>query len=133
MLLATNANGRTSAAARKAAAEPWLAVERATNGYIIRDAAAHEIWLVANDDWLDAAAGLLDEMNGRLGSAGDGYEERQVTILVEPGEQWLLANPTLCRHARVRSTSKGTSGVWACICGVEFVPIARPVEVKAAA
>jgi hypothetical protein len=133
MLLGTNPNVRMSASTRKLASEPWLAVERASNGYIVRDSAAREIWLVADDDWLEAAAGLLHEMNDRLGSAGDGYEERRVMVAVEPGEQWLLANPTLCRHTRVRNASQGAPGVWACICGVEFVPIARPVEMKAAA
>jgi hypothetical protein len=133
MLLGSNPTGRLSTSARKVAIEPWLAVERASNGYIVRDTAAREIWLVADDDWLDAAAGLLHEMNGRLGSAGDGFEERRVKVAIEPGEQWLAANPSLCRHTRVRNTSQGASGVWACICGVEFVPIQRSAEMKAAA
>jgi hypothetical protein len=133
MLVGSNPNMRVSASVRKVAIEPWLSVERASNGYIVRDSAAREIWLVAGDDWLEAAAGLLDEMNGRLGSAGDGYEERRVRVAVEPGEQWLVANPALCRHTSVRNTSQGAAGVWACICGVEFLPILRPVEAKVAA
>jgi hypothetical protein len=132
MLLATNLGGRPSASARKVATEPWLTVERASNGYIVRDSAAHEIWLIADDDWLEAAAGLLVEINGRLGSSGDGYEERQVTVMVEPGDQWLAANPNECPHTKVRNTSQGASGLWACICGVEFVPVARPMQMKAA-
>lgn len=133
MLVSTTASKRAAVVAPAPATVPWLWIERATNGYLIRDSAAAETWLIANEDWLAAAAALLAEINGRLGSAGDTYEERQVFVSVEPGDHWLRSNPDKCRHERVHNTSHGESGLWVCICGVEFVPIARPVEMKAAA
>jgi hypothetical protein len=111
----------------------WLVIERAGNGYLVRDAAANETWLIAHEDWLDAAVGLLREVNERLGSAGDAYDERTVAVMVEPGAHWLHANPDACQHERVRNTSGGSAGVWACVCGVEFVPVARPRKIEVAA
>lgn len=133
MLVAAMNGHPGSRSSRSTGAIPWLAIERATNGYLVRDTAAGDVWLIADDDWFEAAAELLAEINGRLGSAGDGYDERRITVTVEPGERWLLANPDDCRHARVLNRSSGTPGVWACICGLEFVPVRGPTEAEAAA
>lgn len=133
MLVSTTPAKRAAAVAPAPATVPWLWIERATNGYLVRDSAVNETWLIADEDWLNAAAELLAEINGRLGSAGDTYEERRVLVTVEPGDNWLRSNPDECPHERVRNTSNGASGLWACTCGVEFVLVARPVQVKAAA
>jgi hypothetical protein len=133
LVSAASAQGKTRAAARQTGATPWLAIERASNGYLVRDSAASEVWLIAHDDWFEAAAELLAEINGRLGSAGDGYDERRVSVNVEPGERWLAANPDECLHDTVLNRSYGVSGVWSCICGLEFVPAPHPRAEEAAA
>ena len=133
LMSASPAPARKAAAAPHPATIPWLWIERASNGYLVRDAAANETWLIADEDWLDAAADLLAEINSRLGSEGDAYDERRVRVTVEPGTHWLPANRDECVHRRVQSTSGGASGVWACVCGVEFVPLARPADLEVVA
>jgi hypothetical protein len=133
MLTMTTSHAKSGGSSRSTGATPWLAIERATNGYLVRDAAAGEIWLIADDDWFEAAAELLAEINGRLGSDGDGYDERRVRVTVEPGDRWLEANPDDCLHDRIFNRSYGASGLWRCICGLEFAPILRPAEGEAAA
>ncbi len=130
---ATEAAGRASASARRIDPTPWLSVERATNGYLVRDSAAREIWLIADDSWLEAAAELLAEINGRLGSDGDTYDERRGVVSVEPGDRWLAANPDDSLHDRVLNRSYGASGLWACTCGIEFVPAPHPAHGESAA
>jgi hypothetical protein len=132
LVAATKGLSNGPRSARPAGAIPWLAIERATNGYLVRDAAAGEVWLIAHDDWFEAAAELLAEINERLGSSGDAYDQRRVRVAVEPGERWLAANPDECLHDRVLNLSYGVSGVWACVCGLEFVPAPRPAEQEAA-
>lgn len=129
----TPAPARKPAAAPHPTTIPWLWIERASNGYLVRDAAVNETWLIADDDWLEAAAELLAEINNRLGSVGDGYDERRVRVTVEPGEHWSRTNQAECLHDRIQNTSGGASGLWACVCGLEFVPVARPLQVKAVA
>jgi hypothetical protein len=133
LVAAANAPSKTRRPSRQTGPTPWLAIERASNGYLVRDSAAGEVWLIADDDWFEAAAELLAEINGRLGSAGDGYDERRVTVNVEPGERWLAANPDECLHDRVLNRAYGVSGVWSCICGLEFVPAPHPTIEEAAA
>ncbi|HYK95251.1 MAG TPA: hypothetical protein VE011_05195 [Candidatus Dormibacteraeota bacterium] len=129
----TKAQSSGPRSSRQVGPTPWLAIERAANGYLVRDAGAGEVWLIAHDDWFEAAAELLTEINDRLGSSGDSYDERRVKVVVEPGERWVAANPDECLHDRVLNISYGVSGVWACSCGLEFVPAPRPAEVEAAA
>jgi hypothetical protein len=133
LVAATKGQGTGLRSSRQLGPTPWLAIERATNGYLVRDSAAGEVWLIADDDWFEAAAELLAEINDRLGSSGDSYDERRVKVAVEPGERWLAANPDECLHDRVLNLSYGVSGVWACSCGLEFVPAPRPDEGEAAA
>jgi hypothetical protein len=133
MLMSATRSDKRTASSPIPTTTPWLVIERAANGYLVRDAAVNETWLIAHEDWLDAAAGLLEEVNGRLGSDGDAYDERRVAVIVEPGAHWLDASPDTCPHDRVRSTSGGELQVWACACGTEFVPVARPRKVEVAA
>jgi hypothetical protein len=128
MLATTKEQRDVLASSQPTGATPWLAIERATNGYLVRDSAAREIWLIADEDWLEAAAELLAEINSRLGSAGDTYDERRVMVTLEPGERWLAAKPEDCKHDRIRNRSLGASGRWACACGLEFVPAPRSAE-----
>jgi hypothetical protein len=130
---ATEAAGRAPASARRIDPTPWLAIEPATNGYLIQDSAAGEVWLIADDDWFEAAAELLAEINGRLGNVGDGYDERRVTVNVEPGDRWLAFNSDECLHDRVLNPSYGASGLWSCSCGLEFIPAPRSARGEAAA
>lgn len=132
LVSATPPAARKRVAAPNPTTVPWLWIERATNGYLVRDAAVNETWLIADDDWLEAAADLLAEINDRLGSRGEVYDARRVVVSVEPGEHWLQANPAECLHRRVRNTSPGASGLWECVCGVEFTPVADGVNVEVA-
>jgi hypothetical protein len=133
LVTATKALANGVRTARRGGATPWLAIERATNGYLVRDSAAGEVWLIAHDDWFQAAAELLAEINGRLGSAGDGYDERRVAVTVEAGDRWLANHPEECSHDRVLNRAYGVSAVWACVCGLEFVPAPRSAEEEVAA
>lgn len=133
LVSATNGQSKGLRSSRQLGPTPWLAIERATNGYLVRDSAAGEVWLIADDGWFEAAAELLAEINDRLGSSGDGYDERRVIVNVEPGASWLQANPDECLHDRVLIRSYGVSGTWACTYGLEFVPAPRSAEGEAAA
>jgi hypothetical protein len=111
---------------RSESERPWLIIERAFNGYFLRDASVGESWVIPEDDRIDAALDLLADINLRLGTAGTDDDDRRVVLGVEPGNLWLKAHAERCPHAVVRSASEAEADGWACGCGVEFVPVTSP-------
>jgi hypothetical protein len=103
--------------------ETWLAIEMAANGYVLRDAASRETWVIGDADPLDAAASLLIELNERLGTVGRPGHERRVVVTIEPGDDWLRAHPRHCQHLAIRKHVTEDSERWVCVCGLEFAPL----------
>jgi hypothetical protein len=99
-----------------------LAIELAANGYVLRDAALRETWVIGDADPLEAAANLLIELNERLGTVGRPGDERRVVVTIEPGDDWLRAHPHHCQHIAIRKLETEDSERWMCVCGLEFVP-----------
>jgi hypothetical protein len=102
--------------------ETWLAIELAANGYVLRDAASRETWVIGDADRLEAAAGLLIELNERLRTVGRSADERRVVVTIEAGDDWLRAHPHHCQHIAIRKLETEDSERWVCVCGLEFVP-----------
>jgi hypothetical protein len=121
---------RALAAWARDAPESWLAIELAANGYVVRDAASRETWVIGDADPIEAAASLLIDLNERLGSSGRSADERRVVIAIDAGEDWLRANPRHCQHTAIRKVETEDSESWICVCGLPFVPaMPQPADI----
>jgi hypothetical protein len=80
---------------------PKLTIERVRNGYIIRDEAEDETWVVAENNDVTAAWAMLSEVNGLIGHPGSRHDAERVRVIVLPGDKWLPAERDGCPHTWV--------------------------------
>ncbi len=100
---------------------PKLTIERVRNGYIIRDEAEDETWVVAENNDVTAAWQMLSEVNGLIGHPGSRHDAERVRVIVLPGDKWLPAERAGCPHTWVeRHQWGGNPAEWWCPCGAEF-------------
>jgi hypothetical protein len=67
-----------------------LTIERASNGYILRESDSEDPRpiVVEETDRVDATYALLGRMLEQMGHSGSRYDERRVRIVIEPGDKW---------------------------------------------
>jgi hypothetical protein len=98
-----------------------VVIERVRNGYIIRDKAESQRWLVADDNKVTAAWLMLGEVNGLIGHPGSRHDGERVRVIVMPGDKWLPAEAGGCLHNWVERHQWGENAPqWWCPCRAEF-------------
>jgi hypothetical protein len=98
-----------------------VTLERVQNGYIIRDEAEGQTFVVGDNCDVTAARQMLSEVNGLIGHPGSRYDGERVRVIVLPGDKWLPAERGGCPHDWVERHQWGEDPpTWWCPCGAIF-------------
>lgn len=106
-----------------------ITIERAANGWIVRDGISEETRVIANENEIEAMVELLWDLVEFHGPPSGRHDAERIRVITVPGDKWADSNPDAanCKHnwvAREPAFADYPEG-WSCPCGQGFAPVPK--------
>lgn len=108
--------------------EEAIVIERAANGWIVRDGPNEETRLIAADDETEAMLALLADLLEFHGPSSSRYDRERIRVITLPGDKWRDVHAEPCPHTWVERWDYEGETRWWCPCGQSFAPLPRQPE-----